>query len=691
MENLLSLFTNDFNDFEKRTNYAQITWEGFSHGKEVVVAEENFREILLSWERCRERDLNFYEKIGEKDDGKEFDRNYSDQENRIMLLAPILKDIAETLSLPDSSINIYNSNLFLIGSFCNEKSDLGSQETVACMREDIAGTNAINLSFGLKRPFITIGYENYKSKFHNKIFASIPLMGPDNSCYGVVGVESALTLLYKSMISILIPVQKYFLDQFGETPEKVRISYASRINDVIMENIDQAIIMTDSSGVIVSANKNAEHYLNAGEVSLVGVDIRKIWRNENPFISVLRDHKKRDSIMQILSTRSSSIVVKGSVVPILALNKSIIYVIGIFNCREKLEVFCHEKKMIAKYTFDDIIGSSSELSKVINVAQMTAKMDINVIIQGESGTGKELFAHAIHNASNYCKGPFVVVNCAAIPSSLLESELFGYEGGAFTGAKKEGGMGKFELASGGTIFLDEINSMPMDMQAKILRTVQMKTITRVGGSKDVPINARIMAATNVDLWKLVKNENFREDLYFRLNVMSFVIPPLRERKEDIDLFIEFKKNEISSKIHWSADINNDGMEILRNYNYPGNIRELENILERSYVLAAAKNSYIITAEDLMSYRGIQEYFGEIDFTSDKQQSEISEVIVKHSSVEKDFLIDGKTINEIEEEAIKKALEASGGNIRAAADMLGFARNTLYRKIKNYNLKSKPRG
>ena len=195
-----------------------------------------------------------------------------------------------------------------------------------------------------------------------------------------------------------------------------------------------------------------------------------------------------------------------------------------------------KKQKSAKYSFSNIIGESKSLMEVKNICQRAAMSDSNVLIMGESGTGKELFAHAIHNASDRASGPFVKINCAAIPSELLESELFGYEGGAFTGAKKEGKVGKFELANGGSIFLDEIGDMPLQMQVKLLRVLQEREIERIGSTKTRPINVRIISATNKNLEEEVKTANFREDLYYRLNVMSVNIEPLRKRKDDIRPF-----------------------------------------------------------------------------------------------------------------------------------------------------------
>lgn len=233
------------------------------------------------------------------------------------------------------------------------------------------------------------------------------------------------------------------------------------------------------------------------------------------------------------------------------------------------------------YTFDSIIGSSNTTKKMIYECKRAASSSSNILILGESGTGKELVAQAIHSASKYSTGPFVAINCGALPKGLVESELFGYERGAFTGANKDGHPGKFELADGGTLFLDEIGEMPLDVQVTLLRVLETREVVRIGGKYPKPIDVRIIAATNRDLREAVKDKTFRDDLYYRLNVLSIRIPPLRERGDDIlELTDYFIKGFSSSKgITYSVDPR--VYDILTRYTWPGNIRELENTIERA--------------------------------------------------------------------------------------------------------------
>lgn len=251
----------------------------------------------------------------------------------------------------------------------------------------------------------------------------------------------------------------------------------------------------------------------------------------------------------------------------------------------------------ANYSLENIIGESEPIVMAKAIVEKAAHTNSNVLILGESGTGKEIFAHAIHSESNRHEGPFVKVNCAAIPSDLLESELFGYEAGAFTGAKKEGKIGKFEIANEGTIFLDEIGDMPLHMQVKLLRVIQEREVEKVGGVASKKINIRIIAATNRNLERLVEEGKFREDLYYRLNVVTIEIPPLRERGNDIILI----SNHLIKKLSVDLDkkvkgISKEAEQYLKIYEWKGNVRELENILERA--INIMENSEIIQVKDL---------------------------------------------------------------------------------------------
>ncbi|SES87419.1 sigma-54 interaction domain-containing protein [Anaerobranca gottschalkii] len=322
----------------------------------------------------------------------------------------------------------------------------------------------------------------------------------------------------------------------------------------------------------------------------------------------------------------------------------------------------------SKYSWENIIGESERIIKTKLLAKKAAQSDSNVLLLGESGTGKELFAHAIHNESKRNNYPFVKINCAAIPSELLESELFGYEEGAFTGAKKGGKIGKFELANRGTIFLDEIAEMPLGMQAKLLRVLQEKEIDRIGGTTSIKVDVRIIAATNKDLKKLVEENKFREDLYYRINVMMIEIPPLRERIEDISILSKYFLNKLSDQIgKYVFRITDEALKLLKVYHWPGNVRELENVLERAINLT---DSNYISIEHLPIF--ISKPEGKV-----KQKK-----INNENSFNKTLR---NIIEQAEEEAIRECLKYTKGNKRLAAKILNISRSRLYEKIKKYNL------
>ena len=331
--------------------------------------------------------------------------------------------------------------------------------------------------------------------------------------------------------------------------------------------------------------------------------------------------------------------------------------------RSKLAYYEKNTKLYqTKYGLSDIIGTSPETKACKDQVLRIARSHSNVLISGESGVGKELFAHAIHNESARKEGPFVRVNCAAIPETLLETELFGYEEGAFTGAKKGGQPGKFELAEGGTIFLDEIGDMPYVMQAKMLRVLQEKEFERVGGKKIIPINVRVVSATNVDLEKVIAGGGFRKDLFYRLNVLSLKIPPLRERREDIRALVYHFLGVIYQENGIYATVSNDCLSVLSKYDWPGNVRELRNVAEKITLEAEGR---VAESKDIPQY--------------------VSHSIHLHKerSGSRSSLVE--TLKSVEATEIRRALELCGGNNIKAAEYLQIPKVRLYRKLKKYNI------
>lgn len=331
------------------------------------------------------------------------------------------------------------------------------------------------------------------------------------------------------------------------------------------------------------------------------------------------------------------------------------------HLREEVDYYKRElqRKSGALYDFQQIVGANSKMSELKAFAKRVAKSDTTVMLTGESGTGKELFAHAIHYESHRGKGPFIRVNCAAIPEQLLESELFGYEEGAFTGASRKGKKGKFELANNGTILLDEIGDMPLSLQAKLLRVLQEREIERVGGSKPIPIDVRFISSTHRNLLNRIKDGLFREDLYYRLNVVTLNIPPLRERLDDLPILVFSILEQLSDRLNIHVnDIDDAVWQTLRSYDWPGNVRELHNVLERALHLM----------------EGDQLRVEHIAIPLTERTQTLSQPVTLREA-----------IRNAEKAAVAKALYAAKGDKMEAARLLQIGKSSLYQKIELYGI------
>lgn len=429
--------------------------------------------------------------------------------------------------------------------------------------------------------------------------------------------------------------------------------------------LSEGIIIIDEKKQIVvynpAARKIFQKQYNPGD--LVETDIF----NEN-CQKIYEDSKNAEEISGLVKMRNGLFTYSHSPVK---LNGQFI---GLVSCYEdvtkvqrleqQIRKEIHAKGFLAKHTFENILGISPQLQETINMAKLYAKVDSSVLIEGESGTGKELFAQSIHNESSRKNGPFVALNCTSIPENLLESELFGYESGAFTGAKKEGKTGLFEMAHNGTLFLDEIGEIKEDMQARLLRVLQEREIMRVGGSKIIPINVRIISATNRDLWRRVKEGAFRSDLYYRLNVLHLNIPPLRSRKGDVAAlckeFADRKHTRIQPSFY--ADI----LPRLEKYSWPGNIRELESVMERYSLLSTIWNQNEISET---------QFHALLSVTSEDSKETLDATLPFPNG--KDLK---EMIENLETELINHVMKECGNNQAEAARRLGIGRTTLWRKM-----------
>lgn len=441
----------------------------------------------------------------------------------------------------------------------------------------------------------------------------------------------------------------------------------------ILNNAYDGIVVIDKNRKITMINHSYAKFLNVDKDEVIGKDVTDVI--ENTRLHVILDTGESE-IGEIQKIGSRNIVAMR--IPIIEEGK-VVGAIGKIMFRDiqqvnslakKLNVIENElkyykkeliKERRAKYSFENIPSNSDTMNKVKLLAQKSSKSNSTILIVGESGTGKELFAHSIHNASPRKLKPFVKMNCAAIPEDLLESELFGYEEGAFTGSKKGGKIGKFKLADGGTIFLDEIGDMPLNMQAKILRVLQEKELEPIGSNKTYPIDVRVISATNRDLSSMIRKGEFREDLYYRINVIKLNIPPLRERKEDLDILIDILLEKHKGDVgKYIKGISDGARNILKTYHWPGNVRQLENVLERAI--------------------NIVESGCEIDI------SHLPEYIRGKNNNNEDTSFSLKKAVEItERNTIINALELTSGNRVHAAKILNISRSSLYEKMDKYKI------
>lgn len=452
--------------------------------------------------------------------------------------------------------------------------------------------------------------------------------------------------------------------------------------ETVLNTAYEGLLVVNDEGRIVLANQSFEQLSNKRGQELIGQEAGSIIKHFDSISKIQRGYEIENINGQ--STVVSYIPLKGAPEESGGVLRVIYHhldqlqdVMREFDkLKHSLDYYKDELYKIngTHFTLDSIITTrSKEMMEAKRVASKAADCLSNVLIIGESGTGKELFAHAIHNASSRCREPFIKVNCAAIPAELAESEFFGYAPGAFTGATRQGKPGKFELANGGTIFLDEIGDMPLQLQSKLLRVIQDREIEMVGGTKPIPIDVRIIAATNKDLRLLVSQKLFREDLFYRLNVIYLPLAPLRNRKEDIELLVDSFLSKYNRALNKNfKGVTPDVLEAFQHYSWPGNIRELENAIERAVSLGS--NVWLNWADfSTIFEQGRNETAPPSNNSDSLAQDSLDKTILKGS------------LQQQETELIRWALNECAGNRVKAAKLLGISRSSFYEKLKKHGL------
>jgi Transcriptional activator of acetoin/glycerol metabolism len=616
--------------------------------------------ILESWERSTQQNvdpycvkMNHLLEYGSLQERREANRQLLDAASSIML------ELHSVLKGGDFIVLLADAQGYILQSYGDpgfeEKAEKLCLAVGSNWHESIRGTNAIGTALASRRGVNVFASEHFCRENHRLTCYAAPIFDPQGELVGVLDISGDYHVhephLLGTVVSAARAIENKLLLQNAQKQLITTYLQMSSIMDVVPEGL----LFLDPHGFITGINQNGSNILGVSPHECIGRPLDTIFDDAGQWLNELRNSKgilNRTARIERSKGKSHTYSLR------MASDKqeNISIVASIRN--DKAPSSWSGLNLNYSYSFSDIIGGSPEITETKRLARIAARNNSTVLLQGESGTGKEMFAQAIHNASPRSEGPFIPINCGAIPMNLLESELFGYEEGAFTGAKKGGQPGKFEQAHGGTIFLDEISEMPLNFQVGLLRILQEKQVTRVGGAAPIPLDVRIIAGSNKNLESEVEQGNFRLDLYYRLNVLTIDIPALRDRMEDIMPLAHYFLDKLTRNSGISKMAIDPALEEwLENYTWPGNVRELYNIMERAVSFTEKE---VIDCQDLpANLRKKTPVSGSnknVWKLQDREYCTISEVLAK-----------------------------TDGNLSQAAKLLGIGRNTLYRKMQKYSI------
>ena len=541
--------------------------------------------------------------------------------------------------------------------------------------ERTVGTNGIGTSLYLDAPVQIWAEEHFARRNHALSCSAAPIHDPGGRVIGCLNLSCLWDRVHTHTLGMVMAAAASIEQQLRIEEELAGKVALLQEKQGIFELIQDGLLTVDRHLVITDINDKARRMLGiaadfgcgtpVGDVVLDGLDFEALTASA-------RSIHDQDVTLRLAggvvncSISATPVATSGGLVVTLREAKSV---------RRMVNRYAGAK---AVFTFDDIVGVSPEIKESIRLARIAGQSNTNTLILGESGTGKEMFAQAIHNGSDRHKGPFVAINCGALPRDLIQSELFGYAEGAFTGARRQGSPGKFELADGGTIFLDEIGEMPLAAQVNLLRVVENKEVVRVGDSYSRPVDVRVIAATNSRLMQAIAEKTFREDLYYRLNVMTINLPPLRLRTGDVEVLLHYFLDKVCHAIgRERPHLDSDAYRAIVGYSWPGNIRELENVIERAVHICQGG---IVRQADLGRDIGIVDGRHEAPAASTSIQ-------YHDRSVQRQDRNGYRSLRDNEYGMITEALRATGGNIRQSAVLLGIARSTLYEKMRKFAIEA----
>ena len=652
----------------------QNAWEHFIAGEDQDYDYSFLRPVIFeSWLRCRNYNVNPYEKITTILNADEIAKLCSENNQLIKTVRPYMERLYSIVEGSGYFLLLSDKEGYVLDLIGDKEMIEQAKESMlvvgANRSEFIAGTNAIGTCLAIQAPMQMWNREHYVTSHRHYSCSSGPIFDEEENLLGCLNITGSYTEIHTHTLGMVLSAVDGITKEMKVRKAYNEIKSMSAQRSSILESVTSGLILLNEKDQIIQMNGNAQRMLHLIERNAIGKNINSIISIDEPnhmysFYNLKTAFNDKET--NVFFSEKNTAPVKFRI--------SVNFVGDDSPHNRGTVIRLEEGKYInklvnkvggfkASYTFDSIIGSSSTVKRLVSDCERAAKSSSNVLILGESGTGKELAAQSIHNGNSYSDGPFVAINCAALPKTLIESELFGYEKGSFTGASKEGNPGKFELADGGTIFLDEIGDMPLDVQVSLLRVIQTKEIVRIGAKHPKKINVRIIAATNRNLIDEVESKTFRQDLYYRLNVLAIHMPPLRDRDDDICELADYFARTLNNPQNKIMRISPEVYPILKKYSWPGNIRELENAIERAINITDNEE---IRLEHLPAH-----IVQQTPAFHHQSNSEMQDGIFNYKS-------NGYNL-------IKSSLERTNGNIKFAAELMGISRRTLYRKMDKYGI------
>ncbi|WP_461205007.1 sigma-54-dependent Fis family transcriptional regulator [Clostridium sp. DL1XJH146] len=648
-------------------------------------------EIAASWQRCKTYNVDFINAIGDDKDKMKLASKIEINEDLIRVAKPVMKSIYSTVEGSGFMIVLTDREGYIIEIIGDdeilEKAKKINFVKGAFWTEKVMGTNAIGTAIHNNKPLQTMGADHYCTSQHTWTCSAAPIQDEEGQLIGCINMSGEYLDAHSHTLGVVTEAAESIRKQLA-------LIMSSNLLNVTFDSIVEGLIVLDEKFRVKRINQRAEHILGETKENILAMNIKDTLKNID-FSYIVGDYYRVYNNIECdfhVKNRKTRCIV--NIVPMKE-NKRFMGVVITF--REAKYVHKLVNKVVgyrATYNFSDIIYKSDNMEALINYAKKASQSDCNIIIEGESGTGKELISQAIHNYSSRANGPFVAVNCASIPRELVESELFGYDKGAFTGAVKEGRPGKFELADGGTVFLDELGELPIDIQTKLLRVLDNNKIVRVGGTYEKEIDVRIIGATNKILKEEIRKKSFREDLFYRINVINLNTIPLVERKEDIEVLAQHFVGKLNAKnVGSNKIIEKQYIEKLKEHTWPGNVRELRNVIERDYYFSEdtiVNHNYEMNNEK-KDYSDINDSNSNDDNNNIKKNNTNVNCTCSGDFDERRLNNDLGNDNEIipldilEKNSIIKAIKFCDGNIIRAAALLNISRSTIYRKLNKYNI------